>query len=334
MTGSLNAGELMALEAQMDLRARSTNPPGSYGLVLVDVDGLRHINTRCGAEVGDAVLVELARRLVRESPDASVARVDGDKFAVLVGGLGPREVAHLGHRLEFVLNAAPWSIGGGDVAVHVRTTALAGPSSHAGETHLLWVAQRAQRLKAQRELEQRVTDLENQMKLTGLQAEYDQFRSRIAIAIARHDSLTGLLNRQGYVDVLSRLEAPYALAFLDLDNLRVLNKTPGLLWSAGDQALVSVARLLERLSAEVTVIRWGGDEFLVFLPGFSAPDAVRAIESLLRESADELLVGELPVTLSGGVASVSSTEEHLAAMDRAEQLTLEAKAGGRSQIKS
>lgn len=53
-------------------------------LMLIDVDGLREINGRYGHHVGDQLLIELARRLVREIPGCEmVARIGGDEFAVL-----------------------------------------------------------------------------------------------------------------------------------------------------------------------------------------------------------------------------------------------------------
>jgi diguanylate cyclase (GGDEF)-like protein len=63
----------------------SSLPVGQYvALMLIDIEGLRDINRRYGHHVGDQLLVELGRRLVREIPGCEmVARIGGDEFAVL-----------------------------------------------------------------------------------------------------------------------------------------------------------------------------------------------------------------------------------------------------------
>src|SRR5690606_23786963 len=53
-------------------------------LVLVDIDGFRHVNESYGLHLGDQLLVEIGHRLVREVRGAAVvSRIDGDQFAVL-----------------------------------------------------------------------------------------------------------------------------------------------------------------------------------------------------------------------------------------------------------
>ncbi len=332
LTGTADIGELISLERDLDRHARDSREEQSYGIVLIDVEGLRSINAEHGTMGGDEVLKELAHRLRTLNPDSCVARVDFDKFAVLASSAGHTDVSRLARQLKYALTSEAWFIGQTRVDVHVHATALAGPVTTRGESHLLWAAMRAQRTKKVHELERRVADLEQQLRLGGLQAEVGLFRAELAISLYRHDALTGLLSRLGYSELRSTIATPYALAFLDVDNLRKLNKTPGLLWDAGDKALVVVARLLEGLAPDVIAIRWGGDEFLVLLPGLSAPDARELIVSRIRELHDVLRVGSTPVTLSGGVAYVSSEDRHHLAMDAAEELAEKAKVDGRNQV--
>ena len=154
----------------------------------------------------------------------------------------------------------------------------------------------------------------------------------MAISIAHHDQLTGALNRRGFEELQRSLEAPYALAFVDVDNLRVINKSHGANWEAGDRALNGVKRMLESISPNGLVVRWGGHEFLLCLPGFTVVQACGALNSLLEHPEDHLRIGDLPVTFSGGVAIVKATSEHTTAMQKAQQCAKNAKDAGRSRF--
>ncbi|MDT0268097.1 diguanylate cyclase CdgB [Streptomyces sp. DSM 44915] len=79
--------------------------PGGDGkglaVLFCDLDGFKSINDRFGHVCGDAVLVEVARRLEQGVRDNdTVARLGGDEFVVLAEGLGPRDAADLAVRLR------------------------------------------------------------------------------------------------------------------------------------------------------------------------------------------------------------------------------------------
>jgi diguanylate cyclase (GGDEF)-like protein len=81
-------------------------PGGSAALVVLDLDGFRQLNHTFGRAAGDAILVEVARRLRTVAPDEGlVGRIEGDKFAVLATGLGESEAARLAERLQAAVNA-------------------------------------------------------------------------------------------------------------------------------------------------------------------------------------------------------------------------------------
>jgi diguanylate cyclase (GGDEF)-like protein/PAS domain S-box-containing protein len=133
--------------------------------------------------------------------------------------------------------------------------------------------------------------------------------------IAFYDSLTGLPNRELFLDRLqqaiarSRREhltngAFIALMFIDLDKFKEINDNFG--HQAGDQALISVAKRLQHSVRETdTVARLGGDEFVILLDGTEAcAKAEQIAEKILQELATPLQFGldVCVVTASIGLA--------------------------------
>lgn len=130
------------------------------------------------------------------------------------------------------------------------------------------------------------------------------------------DSLTGLWNRRGLQPLFTRWTAKTGLCVLvlDLNSLKVINEGGG--HAAGDNRLRSVALvLLEVCAPHRLVARWGGDEFVLLLPGVSEQEAHQ-----LAERASELLElpGDVLPPFAYGVAQVSgatSLERVLAQAD-------------------
>ncbi|MGH8980134.1 MAG: putative bifunctional diguanylate cyclase/phosphodiesterase [Acidimicrobiales bacterium] len=101
--------------------ARLSRQPAALGLVFVDVDDFKAVNDVYGHACGDAVLVELAARLIAGvRPGDVVARLGGDEFVVLLEGLHS-PVVEAGHRAEELRAAAalPMSFGGSEVRLTV-----------------------------------------------------------------------------------------------------------------------------------------------------------------------------------------------------------------------
>ncbi len=333
LTGAADVGELLAVERYLDHRARAAGPGHRYGIALVDITGLRTVNDRFGPAVGDAVLVELAARLADLAPDGCVARVGGDKFAVLVDDRDSNELSQFARVIRRVVNREALEVDGMEVPVHVRVTFRTGPSSHRA-TELLWAVLREHHVEGSLELHERLRALERLTDLDGLLARQDDLRTRLAVAEqrARHDAVTGLLNRHGYEDALPTMAPPYAVAFVDVDNLRDLNKAEGGNWQAGDDALRGVARVLGDLRPDVVAIRWGGDEFLVLVPDTGATEARLLLEEAFAAPSRWLRAGGRQVTCSGGAAAVVEIGDHDRAMALAQERTQEAKSGGKARF--
>lgn len=173
--------------------------------------------------------------------------------------------------------------------------------------------------------------------LEGLR-EREQLRS-----LAIRDPLTGLYNRRFMEEELARHVIhmrregqPLAVALLDLDHFRDYNERHGHL--AGDLALRSLAVLLQgfRRGSDVAC-RYGGEEFVLIMPGATAAQAATRLEPLRCRLAETGIhhEGRLlePVTASIGVAELPQDGTHAASLlDTADRAMYRAKRSGRNRI--
>jgi GGDEF domain-containing protein len=91
---------------------------------------------------------------------------------------------------------------------------------------------------------------------------------------AVHDRLTGLPNRELFVERMHAISGPVAALFIDLDDFKLINDSLG--HSAGDELLIVVAdRLLSSSDSGETVARLSGDEFGLLQPGGDEASALR-----------------------------------------------------------
>lgn len=157
------------------------------------------------------------------------------------------------------------------------------------------------------------------------------------------DPLTGLPNRAALDRYLNKILAArwdcLAMLVMDLDHFKRLNDTYG--HAVGDDALVAVARVLDQQIGRVEdfVGRYGGEEFIVLLPGVGLLEAERVAERLLTQvRAIDLYSGTLsiPVTASVGVASYVASRDGRFTFNKvfeaADKALYKAKTQGRDQV--
>jgi diguanylate cyclase (GGDEF)-like protein len=143
---------------------------------------------------------------------------------------------------------------------------------------------------------------------------------------ARHDELTGLMNRRGLDQAMSDLSSgrrfaasAHSLVVIDLDGLKLVNDHAGHL--AGDQMLVTFATELQTAARGVDLTgRIGGDEFIAILPGLSVGAAIKWAERMHESSG---------VAWSYGVAERDPGEQLEDWLNRADRLMYAAKAATR-----
>lgn len=160
---------------------------------------------------------------------------------------------------------------------------------------------------------------------------------------AFHDPLTGLPNRELFLDRLDRALAQYresrgghalGVLFMDVDRFKVVNDSLG--HAVGDEMLVALSTRLKRhLRNGDTAARFGGDEFTMLLDKLDeTADALRIAERIQHSLAVPFSVGseQVTITVSIGVAFASRDTERPEELVRQADLAMyQAKAGGRAR---
>jgi diguanylate cyclase (GGDEF)-like protein len=159
---------------------------------------------------------------------------------------------------------------------------------------------------------------------------------------ARHDVLTGLLNRRAMEDAIGeqvqrgrRTGEALALLMLDIDHFKSINDRFG--HPVGDLALQHVARILRSSVREIDhLARIGGEEFLVLMPATSLDTARPAAERLREQVAMHPLHwhgGSVDLSVSIGIAqSAGAHEETSRLLVRVDAALYQAKAQGRNRV--
>ena len=141
-----------------------------------------------------------------------------------------------------------------------------------------------------------------------------------------HDALTGGYNRRYFEDVVKSKTEPAGVAVLDLDDFKLYNDTYG--HHAGDMALqtaVDVVRGCIRKSD--ALIRYGGDEFLLVLPGIKRTAFVAKLERIRQQVHTAVVPGYTRLQLSTSIGGVLTRDGETVeqAVARADKLMYQAK---------
>ena len=190
-----------------------------------------------------------------------------------------------------------------------------------------------------------VTELDRKQKelrdaLTSLKQSSDEIRqqNRELEWLATRDGLTGCINRRSFFKIFESSwepagSEPYELSavMIDIDHFKSINDNHG--HSRGDEVLRKVAAVIMKTAAEDDVVcRYGGEEFSVLMPDTSLDDAELRAERI-RLGIKSLLVGDLKVTASLGVSSLSQqAQSPQELLDQADKCLYVAKRHGRNQV--
>jgi diguanylate cyclase (GGDEF)-like protein len=131
---------------------------------------------------------------------------------------------------------------------------------------------------------------------------------------------------------VDRYNTPLSLVLFDIDHFKKINDTYGHV--VGDQVLVQLSRFVPTLIRSMDLLaRWGGEEFLILLPGSDGPMALQVAEKL-REAISNLVFDDVvSITCSFGVTQYAATETAAQFIARADGALYRAKADGRNRTK-
>ena len=140
------------------------------------------------------------------------------------------------------------------------------------------------------------------------------------------DPLTGAYNRRYYEDIASRMVGPAGIALIDVDDFKICNDTYG--HYAGDMALETAANAIRSCIRNADLlIRYGGDEFLLVLPGIPSDILQAKLEQIRAAVQQDTVPGyshfRLSLSIGGTMQAITDPMEN--AVRRADWLMYQAK---------
>ena len=198
-----------------------------------------------------------------------------------------------------------------------------------------YVESEKQQLEAAKE---KIDDLTRQAQAMNKEVEGLRHQLIEKQQVLTMDPLTGVANRGGFDKRVEeelarsqRIGFPLSLLMVDIDKFKFVNDTFG--HKAGDRVLQTIAKLMSgRLRDTDYIARFGGDEFVILLPGTSADDA-RAVGQgfcdAVKRCGFHSRGQSVDVTLSIGIAQLQEGDNSEALFERADVAMYEVKDGGR-----
>lgn len=333
----------------MASKARGTRVCGGVSHSKVHAQTLPHTSRviRQREKIGSLFTQQQLTSILSSLPDPAFILTRSGRYAAVFGGKDLRhyhENSSLAGRSMFEVlkeEKARWFAGEIEKALagrvlHIVEYELSGSDVKGigdGPSHSIWFEGRVQALDFQVEGEDAVVWIAS--NITDKNETARKLRQ-----LSETDALTGLYNRRKLLETLDdrlavfeRDRDPTSVLVFDLDNFKRLNDEMG--HHAGDAALVEIARLCrQHLRQSDVIARFGGDEFVVVMPGTRRADALEIAERLRANvpvSFREALRYES--TISGGVSEFGVPDRFSSdILARADAGLYQSKRAGRNRV--
>ncbi len=306
----------------------------AYAHEALPVEGLVTAPT-----AADALSLAQSNRIVGRTPAVFMFDFRGLPIGDLAGEVKLVARAHPGAELLVVADAR-------DSATFAGCLQIAGAPDKL--TFLLAPLHRQFTVEAIRSVTERFRIAANAKRLSdqssstvnALEMKIQELRARLDIAkhAARHDDLTGALNRTGFVEELtarlSRDHQDQNVLMIDLDRFKAVNDTLG--HSAGDDLVRKICTGIQGvIPSDAVLARLGGDEFGVIVEAATEIRVAGICAHILKVCAQTryILGHEVQVSASIGVAQQGSTTSEMELMRQADLALYAAKREGRNRCR-
>ena len=153
-----------------------------------------------------------------------------------------------------------------------------------------------------------------------------------------HDMLTGLYNRRFFEGIMKRSkdekETPFSVAMLDVDDFKKINDTYG--HETGDKVLVAVSQCIKTsLPQNAVAVRWGGEEFVLYLPLLDSDHALEILNSIRAKLSEQVIYrrnDRVSITVTIGLCTGGNIADYEGYLREADEKLYWGKAHGKNQI--
>jgi diguanylate cyclase (GGDEF)-like protein len=308
LTGSHNRRHLIGLIEQERERVLKGTAP--FCVCLLDIDFFKRINDTYGHSAGDAVLRSFAVTVQKQTRESDAfGRYGGEEFLLMLPETSLEDAMLFAERVRMGIERLVFR----DISSDLKVSVSIGVAQfRLGETIGQTVTRADEALyMAKSSGRNRVVNYGQTVELLREPAETAAVHLELTDT-SQCDPLTGLLGRRVLRDRLNhamsrslRNERQVGLMLLNVNKFKDINEALG--YEAGDAILAqTAANVRDCLRDSDTVVRWGGDEFIVILEDLSqVGDAQQVAEKILDRFALPLRAGEREsfVSLSVGIAT-------------------------------
>ena len=155
---------------------------------------------------------------------------------------------------------------------------------------------------------------------------------------SNHDMLTGLYNRRFFESIMKRSkdekETSFSVAMLDVYDYKKINDTYG--HETGDRVLAAVSRCIEScLPQDAVAVRWGGEEFVLYLPQVENSRALEVLETFRTKLSEQEIYHKgirVAITATIGLCTGESIADYEEYLRQADEKLYWGKKHGKNQI--